>query len=36
MKVLKGLFLTFNILLESQINISLFTDFIFTDHLFIC
>ena len=33
---LKCLFSTFNILLESKINISLCTDLIFTDHLFIC
>ena len=32
---LKCLLLTFNILLESKINISLCTKF-FTDHLFIC
>ena len=29
-------FLTFNNLLESKTNISLCTDLIFTDHLFIC
>ena len=29
---LKRLFMTFNILLESKINISLWTDLIFTDH----
>ena len=33
---LKILFLTFNILLESKFTISLCTDLIFTDHLFIC
>ena len=32
---LKCLFLTFNILLESKIHISLCTDFIFIDHLII-
>ena len=30
------MFLTFNILLESKINISLCTDLIYTDNLFIC
>ena len=30
------MFLAFNILLASKINISLYTDLIFTDHLFIC
>ena len=33
---LKCMFMLFNILLYSQINISLRTDLIFTDHLFIC
>ena len=33
---LKCLISTFNIFLESKINISLCTDLIFTDHLFIC
>ena len=33
---LKCMFLTFNILLGSKINISLCTALIFTDHLFVC
>ena len=33
---LKRSFLTVNILLETKTNISLCTDLIFTDHLFIC
>ena len=32
----RSMFLAFNVLLESKMNISLCTDLIFTDHLFIC